>query len=242
MLGPAVTADVRQRFRDDEVGGRLDLLRRPLARSGAERDGHGRARGEGGERRVEAAIGEHGGMDSAGQVADLDQRLLRLLVGAAHELGRLLLRAALLEPPSRTAEVDRQRDQSRLGAVVEVALDLAAIPVAEATARSRCSALCAAARSSSRRVGPSRARMRSTSKAVRARMIHGVRKTSRRPPPTTASHSQGSSITVPNTSPRFSGGIQKYHVGAVTDVSATDQSTTVAMNRVRPTGKAKMSR
>jgi len=66
-------------------------------------------------------------MDAPREFADLDERLLRLLVGAADELGRLLLRAAILEPASRAAEVDRQRDQAGLGAVVKVALDLAPV-------------------------------------------------------------------------------------------------------------------
>ena len=73
-------------------------------------------------------------------------------------------------------------------------------------------------------------------------MIQGVTKTSRRPPPTRTIHSHGASIAVPKTSPRFSGGIQKYQVGADTAVSATDQSTTAAMNRTSPSGKARMSR
>ncbi len=84
--------------------------------------------------------------------------------------------------------------------------------------------------------------MRRTSKAVSARMTHGVTKTSRSPPPTRTSHSQGASIAVPKTSPRSSGEIVKYHAGAVTDVRATDQRTTAARKRTRPTGKAKTSR
>jgi hypothetical protein len=86
--------------------------------------------------------------------------------------------------------------------------------------------------------------MRTTSKAVRARMIQGVTKTRRTPAPTVATHSHVSSSRFPSqkTSPRFSGGMKKYQSGEVTNESATDQSTTATMKRPRPIGKLKKSR
>ena len=53
-----------------------------------------------------------------------DERLLGVLVRDADELRGFVGRPALLEAPAGSAEVDGQRDQPRLRAVVEVALDL----------------------------------------------------------------------------------------------------------------------
>ena len=66
-------------------------------------------------------------MDAAREVADLDERLLGVLMGNANELGSLLGVAPFLQAPASPAEVDGQRDEPRLRAVVEVTLDLPAV-------------------------------------------------------------------------------------------------------------------
>ena len=116
-----VLGDVRQRLGDDEVGGRLDRRRRP--RRHVDLDGHGnrRPRRERRQRRVEAAVVEDGRREPADEVAELDDRRLRLPVRAADELARRL--GVVLELLAREAEVEPERDEPLLRAVVEVALD-----------------------------------------------------------------------------------------------------------------------
>ncbi len=69
LRGAAVLGHVAQRLGDDEVGGRLDVLRRPLRQ--VDRHGHGDRRpvGELAYRRAEAAVGEHLRVDAADQLA-----------------------------------------------------------------------------------------------------------------------------------------------------------------------------
>ena len=84
--------------------------------------------------RREAAVGEHRRGNPARQVAQLSDRRGRLLAGAANQLGGLGL---ILEPLLGAAELDAERDQPRLGAVVQVALDpaqLGALDVERAAA------------------------------------------------------------------------------------------------------------
>ena len=66
-------------------------------------------------------------MDAAREVAQLLQRELRLLPGLPHQLsrGRIAARGALLGHP----QIQRQRHEALLGAVVEVALDPPALRV-----------------------------------------------------------------------------------------------------------------
>ena len=71
-------------------------------------------------RRRQAAVGQHRRGDAPGEVAQLADRVARLDAGAAHELGGLgMVVQALLG----AAELHAQRDEPRLGAVVQVALD-----------------------------------------------------------------------------------------------------------------------
>ena len=69
-----VLRDVRERLRDDVERGRLDRLGQPLRRHGVELDRERRARGERLERRREPAVGEHGRVDPAGELAQLLER------------------------------------------------------------------------------------------------------------------------------------------------------------------------
>ena len=66
-----ILRDVGERLGNDEVGRRLDALRQALARRALQLDRQRGAVGEPVERRVEAAIGEHGRVDAARELAQL---------------------------------------------------------------------------------------------------------------------------------------------------------------------------
>src|SRR5436190_9385250 len=113
--------DVREGLGDDEVRVRLDRRRRALCDVDAQRDRYRRARREGRQRRIEAAILEDGRREPTDEVAQLGDRSLRLSMSGADELpggGRVVLQ--LLE---REAEIEPEGDEPLLRAVVEVALD-----------------------------------------------------------------------------------------------------------------------
>ena len=89
----------------------------------ADLDRHARAVGEAGERRVQPAVGEHGGMDAPDEVAQLAHRPLGLLVrGGEDRVGAVGIR---LELAARPPELHADVGQPVLRAVVQVALDLA---------------------------------------------------------------------------------------------------------------------
>ena len=115
-----VLDDVRDRLGDDVVRGRLDRRGQPL-RGQVELDRQRRPRGQAFERRAQAAVGEHGGMDAARELAQLLERLRQLLARAHEQLvGRIrIARQLRLRQPQR----QRERDQPLLRAVVEVALE-----------------------------------------------------------------------------------------------------------------------
>ena len=116
-----VLRHVGQSLRDDVVAGRLDRRRQPL-RGCVELDRERGPADERLERRAEAAIGEHGRMDPACQLAELLQRMGELLARAREHLGRLVRVAAQLRLDQ--PKLHRQRDEALLGAVVKVALEL----------------------------------------------------------------------------------------------------------------------
>ena len=127
-LGLGVAGDVGQRLGDDEVGGRLDRRRQPLGRRLDDLDRDRGAAGEPAQRRREAAVAEHDGVDAAGQLAQLG--------GRRRELGHRLVEQLAghlrvgVELAARQAQVHGERHQPLLGAVVEVALDPAPLGVA----------------------------------------------------------------------------------------------------------------
>ena len=127
-VGLRVAGDVGERLGDDEVGGRLDRRRQPLARRLEDLDRDRRAVGEAAERRRQPAVGEHGGVDAAGQLAQLGGRLVELLHRLVEQLGGR--RRVGVELVAGQAQVHGQRHQPLLGAVVEVALDPAPLGVA----------------------------------------------------------------------------------------------------------------
>ena len=98
--GRCVLGDVRQRLRDDVVRRGLYWLRKPVLRE-IEVDRKGSAGGKSLERGAEPSIREHRGMDAAGELPQLCQRVGQLL-GSPFEqalgLGRIRLQAGLRQP------------------------------------------------------------------------------------------------------------------------------------------------
>ena len=118
-----VLGGVCERFEDDEVRGRLNGQGEVPAAVDVERNGHGRAVGDGGKGGLEAAIGEDAGMDSARELAELLERGIEL---GARDLELAGRRGVWLDTRFETSKDQRNRDEPLLGAVVEVALDAAA--------------------------------------------------------------------------------------------------------------------
>ena len=100
----------------------------PERRHAVDRGGDRRARRERLERRAEAALGQQRRVDAARELAQLldGQRRLLACLGDQRR-GRLRVRR---EPRLGHAERERQRHEPLLGAVVQVALDPAALGVA----------------------------------------------------------------------------------------------------------------
>ena len=119
-----VLRDVGQRLGDREVERQLDRGRGTLGEVAFDGHREARARGQRVDRRPQAAVGQHGGMDAVRELAQFRQPGLELRADALElELERGV-RLALGEP-----EEQRGRDEALLGAVVEVALEFAACVV-----------------------------------------------------------------------------------------------------------------
>ena len=128
VRGLRVLGDVRHRLRDDVVRGRLDRPGEALVRHLGDLDGHRRAGGQRLDRRAQAAVGQDGGMDPAGQLAQLVEALGELVLRLREQLaggGRVLAQRRLDQ-----AQVERDGDQPLLRAVVQVALQPPALGVA----------------------------------------------------------------------------------------------------------------
>ena len=93
-----VLGHVRQRLRDDVVRGGLDRPRQPLVQRHRQLDGHRRPVGDGTHRRLEAALGQHRGVDAARELPQLLQGEAQLLAGL-HQLFVLRVPAARAQPP-----------------------------------------------------------------------------------------------------------------------------------------------
>src|SRR5207247_10272113 len=93
----------------------------------AQLDGKRRPVGERLERRVEPPVGEHCGMDAARELAELFEGDRELTPGPRKQLFRGRWIGGELRLGE--AERDRERDESLLGAVVEVALEPAPLLV-----------------------------------------------------------------------------------------------------------------
>ena len=113
--------DVRQGFRDHEVRRRLDRRGESGPGFELELDRERQLGGERCERALEAPVGEHRRVDSPHELAQLGDRGLGALVRGEDQLPRGL--RVLVQLLLRESEVDRERDELRLRAVVQVALD-----------------------------------------------------------------------------------------------------------------------
>ena len=116
-----VLGGVRQSLGDHEVRRGLDRHRRPRVEVDRDLDGDRASCRERRERRIEAAVGEDRRVDSAREVAQLRECLLRVLVRLLDE--RPCSLRVGVELGAGASEVDRERGQPLLRAVVEVALD-----------------------------------------------------------------------------------------------------------------------
>ena len=121
-----VLGDVGERLGDQVVGGDLDGGGRTALQRDGDVHGQRRAGRDRAQRGAEPTVGEHGGVDAVGQVAQLAQRGAELLPRGGHEP---LLLGPGREPSAERAELQRERHEPLLGAVVEVALEPAALAV-----------------------------------------------------------------------------------------------------------------
>ena len=120
LLRVGVLDDVGQRLGDDVVGGRLDRRRQPLGGRAGDAHRDRRALGQCRQRGLQPLLGQHRGVDAARQLAQLLQRRLQLGLGAVEQRTGAL--GILLHPRLRQPQLQRQRHEALLSAVVEVAL------------------------------------------------------------------------------------------------------------------------
>ena len=121
-----VLGDVGQALGDHEVGDRLDHGRGPAGQVHGKPDRDRHPGRHPGQRGVQPAVLQHGRVQAADQVAQFRQRGLGLLVRLGDGLPGAFSRRRL--HPGH-AQVDRQRHQPLLGAVVQVALQAAPLGV-----------------------------------------------------------------------------------------------------------------
>ena len=125
--GPGVLGGVGERLGDDVVGRDLDLLRQAAPEVDGQLDGYGRTAGQRLDRRRQAAFGQDSGVDAAGGLPELVQRggqTLRHPAEPGPQPGQVVGRRRSV------AQVEHQRHQPLLRAVVQVALDPPAFAVA----------------------------------------------------------------------------------------------------------------
>ena len=111
--------DVREGLGDDEVGGRLDRRREPAVLD-VDLDRDREPVGQLADGRREAAVGEGGGVDPAGERAKLPEAVLELSVRVVEQLRELRVR---IGAPVRAPEREAEGHEPLLGPVVQVALD-----------------------------------------------------------------------------------------------------------------------
>ena len=110
--------DVGQGFRDEKVRGELDGVGQPISDRSFHRDRQRRPPRERLDCRLEPLLAEERRVDPAGELAQLGDRLLDLVLCA-----RQHVRVGRVTTGSREPEREGERDEPLLSAVVEVALD-----------------------------------------------------------------------------------------------------------------------
>src|SRR5829696_50546 len=115
-----VLSGIRNCFDGDEIRGRLHRRRVLPAAVEVELDRHRRAAGHGRKRGLQAPIGEDAGMDPASEFAEFLARGIELGPRDRELAGR---RGVRLKTRLETSEVQRERDEPLLSAVVEITLD-----------------------------------------------------------------------------------------------------------------------
>ena len=115
MLG-----DVGQRLGNDKVGRGLDHRWETVLEPSVNLDVHRRPARQRLDRGDQTAIGEHGWRDAAREVPELPDRGGRLLAGLAHQRRAV---GVIGKPLLRAPELHRERDQSGLRSIVQIALD-----------------------------------------------------------------------------------------------------------------------
>ena len=242
VRGAAVAGDVRERLGDDEIRRGLGLPTdaRPEPELSVTGTGEWAAREESAASRPRS-VRTAGWMPRARSRISASASLASscaLVTSSAASSWEPPPRAAAARgrgrPPGRRAAPGRRRRSRSI---------CRRSSLAEATARSRCSVLRVAARSSSPRVGPSKAHEQRVEGDDRA---HEPRRHEEQE--CAAAHDDrplpGGSMRFPSqkTSPRLCSGIAKYQIGALTHQSATDHEMTATRKLARPSGKAKKIR
>ena len=116
--GAGMLGRVGQRFGDDKVGRDLDRLRETARGAHVEFDRDRGAAGECFQRRPQSAFGEDGRVNAACELAQIIESGVESGRDAVQLPGEIGRRGRL-----RLAQLQRQRDQPLLGAVVQVALE-----------------------------------------------------------------------------------------------------------------------
>ena len=119
-----VLRDVRERLRDEEVRGELHGLGNPSDRASFDPHRNRHSPGERRDRSLEPLFTEEGGMDATGELAQFADRLLELVLRA----GECDRRRRVVSGRGE-AERDGESDETLLRAVVQVALDPAALGI-----------------------------------------------------------------------------------------------------------------
>ena len=109
-------------FADDEVGGGLDVAGEALVEADVDVHWQRGTLGEEADGGFEAFLGEDGGVDAAGHLAQRGQRLGQLMAGVV-DLGGDVVVTGRRGVLGDGLQAEGEGDQLLLGAVVEVALD-----------------------------------------------------------------------------------------------------------------------
>src|SRR5262249_49630600 len=121
VIRACVLDGVRRCLRGDEIRGGFDLRRHPFCVVHRDVDWDGRPPRKRAKSCLEAALGELGGMDAMGEPPEVVYGSLKAGKSGRDEAAGL--RRLVRDQVLRVRELQRDRDELLLGAVVEIALD-----------------------------------------------------------------------------------------------------------------------